>query len=174
MYKLICLIIMLTLFQRPALSQKSIYEFRVPALDGEDISFERYRGKWMLIVNTASKCGFTPQYADLEKLHEQYGDRLAVLGFPANNFFWQEPGSNRQISEFCERNYGVKFQMFSKVSVRGSDQHPLYKWLSAKAGESPGWNFGKYLISPAGDVVAYFSPKTVPLASEITRHFTKP
>ena len=164
-------LLMFTLFQRPAIAQKTIYEFRIPSLDGETVDFEKYRGKWLLIVNTASKCGFTPQYADLEKLHERYGDRLAVLGFPANNFFWQEPGTNKEIGDFCQRNYGVKFQMFAKVSVRGTDQHPLYRWLAGKTGTSPGWNFGKYLVSPLGDVVGYFSPKTEPLSPEITRHF---
>ena len=164
--------IMFSIFQRKeAVAQRTIYEFRLPALDGEAIDFERYRGKWMLIVNTASKCGFTPQYADLEKLHERFGDRVVVLGFPANNFLWQEPGSDAQIQEFCSKNYGVKFQMFSKVSVRGGDQHPLFKWLSQKTGSSPGWNFSKYLVSPTGQVVEYFSPKTSPLAPEIVGKF---
>lgn len=169
---LIFILLMFSIFQRQlAVAQKTIYEFQMPSLEGETIDFERYRGKWLLIVNTASKCGLTPQYAELEKLHEKYGDKLFVLGFPANNFLWQEPGSNQEIKQFCARNYGVKFQMFSKISVRGSDQHPLYRWLDAKTGTSPGWNFGKYLVSPSGQTVHYFSPKTSPLSAEIVRNF---
>ena len=105
----------------------SIYDLKIKSLDGKEIDFSQYKGKKLLIVNTASKCGKTPQYAGLEKLHEQYGNKVTVLGFPANNFLWQEPGSNAEIAEFCERNYGVKFQMFEKVSVKGGDQHPLYQ-----------------------------------------------
>jgi len=145
----------------------SIYDFKVKSLEGKEIDFAQYKGKYMLIVNTASKCGYTPQYADLEKLHEQMSDKVAVLGFPANNFLWQEPGSNDEIATFCERNYGVKFQMFEKISVRGSDTSPLYEWLEAKTGEKPSWNFCKYLISPTGEVLGFFPPKVKPLDSEI-------
>src|SRR5690606_16676691 len=99
--------------------QGSIYDVVMTSLDGKEIRFDRYRGKNLLIVNTASKCGFTPQYADLQQFHEQYGDRVEVLGFPANDFLWQEPGSNDEIASFCQRNYGVTFQMFEKVSVKG-------------------------------------------------------
>jgi glutathione peroxidase-family protein len=113
---------MLSFFDKPAVAQESIYEFRMPSITGKEIDFSIYRGKWMLIVNTASKCGYTPQYKELQRLHELYGNKIVVLGFPANNFFWQEPGSNNQIEEFCEKNYGVKFQMFQKISVRGSDK----------------------------------------------------
>ena len=130
----------------------SIYDFKIKALDGEEIDFARYKGKNLLIVNTASKCGYTPQYADLEKLHEQYGDKVVVLGFPANNFLWQEPGSSEEIASFCERNYGVKFQMFEKISVKGRDQHPLYQWLEAKTGKAPSWNFCKYVVDKNGEV----------------------
>jgi glutathione peroxidase len=112
----------------------SIYDLKIKGLDGKEIDFSKYRGKKLLIVNTASKCGKTPQYAGLEKLHEQFGDKVNVLGFPANNFLWQEPGSSEEIAAFCERNYGVKFQMFEKVSVKGGDQHPLYQWLESKTG----------------------------------------
>lgn len=97
----------------------TLYDFTINGLDGQPISFDRYRGKNVLIVNTASRCGYTPQYADLEKLHEQYGEQVTVLGFPANNFMWQEPGTNQEIAEFCEVNYGVKFQLFEKISVKG-------------------------------------------------------
>jgi glutathione peroxidase len=145
----------------------SIYDFKLKSLEGKEIDFSQYKGKYMLVVNTASKCGYTPQYADLEKLHEQYSDKVAVLGFPANNFLWQEPGSNDEIATFCEKNYGVKFQMFEKISVKGKDAAPLYKWLEAKTGEKPSWNFCKYLISPTGEVLGFFPPKVKPLDPEI-------
>jgi glutathione peroxidase len=138
-------------------AEGSIYQFTLTGLTGEQISFERYKGKKLLIVNTASKCGKTPQYADLQKLHEQYGDKVTVLGFPANNFLWQEPGSNKDIAEFCERNYGVTFQMFEKISVKGKDQHPLYAWLQSKTGHKPDWNFAKYLVNEDGQTVTFFS-----------------
>lgn len=145
----------------------SIYDFKVKSLEGKEIDLSQYRGKYMLIVNTASKCGYTPQYADLEKLHEQFGNKVAVLGFPANNFLWQEPSTNEEIATFCERNYGVKFPMFEKISVKGSDKAPLYKWLEAKTGEAPSWNFCKYLISPTGEVLAFYLPKVKPMDKEI-------
>jgi glutathione peroxidase len=145
----------------------SIYDFKVKSLEGEEIDFSKYKGKSILIVNTASRCGYTPQYGDLEKLHEQYGDKVSVLGFPANNFLWQEPGENSEIASFCERNYGVKFQMFEKVSVKGKDKHPLFKWLEAKSGNTPTWNFCKYLIDPNGKVIAFYPSKVNPLSKEI-------
>ena len=141
----------------------SIYDFKVKSLEGKEIDLSQYKGKYMLIVNTASKCGYTPQYTDLEKLHEQFGGNVAVLGFPANNFLWQEPGSSQEIAAFCEKNYGVKFQMFEKISVKGSDKAPLYKWLEAKTGETPSWNFCKYLISPQGEVLGFYPSKVKPL-----------
>lgn len=146
----------------------SIYDFKINSLEGKEINLSQYKGKYMLIVNTASKCGYTPQYTDLEKLHEQFGDKVAVLGFPANNFLWQEPGSSIEIAAFCEKNYGVKFQMFEKISVKGSDKAPLYKWLEAKTGETPSWNFCKYLISPQGEVLGFYPSKVKPMDKEIT------
>lgn len=146
---------------------QSIYDFKIKSLDGEVIDFEKYRGKNLLIVNTASKCGYTYQYEDLQKLHENYGNNITVLGFPANNFLWQEPGTTKEIASFCERNYGVTFQMFEKVSVKGKDQHPLYQWLKRKSGETPSWNFCKYLINKDGNVVAFFGKKVNPLDKEI-------
>ena len=144
----------------------SIYDFKVNSLDGKEIDFSRYKGKNLLIVNVASECGFTPQYADLQKLHGQYGDRVVILGFPANNFGGQEPGSNQQIAQFCEKNYGVEFQMFEKISVKGDDQHPLYQWLKEKTGQEPTWNFCKYLVKPDG-TVRFFPSKVKPLDQEI-------
>lgn len=147
----------------------SLYELTMNGIDGKPINFDRYRGKYLLIVNTASKCGYTPQYAELQKLHEGYGDKIVILGFPANNFLWQEPGTNEEISQFCRSNYGVTFQMFEKISVRGSDQHPLYRWLAAKSGEKPTWNFCKYLINKNGEVSGFYGPKVSPLDTVITK-----
>ena len=151
----------------------SVYDFKMKSLEGKEINLSQYKGKYMMIVNTASKCGYTPQYKDLEKLHEQFGRKVAVLGFPANNFLWQEPGSNEEIAAFCERNFGVKFQMFEKVSVKGSDKAPLYKWLEAKTGETPSWNFCKYLVSPEGNVLGYYSPTVNPMDKEIMDKINK-
>jgi glutathione peroxidase len=151
----------------------SIYDFKMKNLEGEVISFAQFRGKILMIVNTASKCGYTPQYADMQKLHEKYKDDVVVLGFPANNFLWQEPGTNDEIAAFCKENYGVTFQMFEKISVKGGDKHPLYKWLEVKSGESPSWNFCKYVVDAKGDVVGFYSAKVNPLAKEITKHFDK-
>lgn len=153
--------------QSPQEIKGSIYSYKAIALDGQEIDFTRYKGKNILIVNTASKCGYTYQYADLEKLHEQFGERVAILGFPANNFLWQEPGTNEEIAAFCKNNYGVKFQMFEKISVKGGDKHPIYRWLEAKTGKSPTWNFCKYVINSKGEVVGFFQAKVSPLDKEI-------
>jgi glutathione peroxidase len=144
----------------------SIYDFKINSLEGEMIDFSSYRGKTLLIVNVASKCGFTPQYTELQQLQQQYGGKVTVLGFPANNFGEQEPGTNIQIAEFCEKNYGVTFQMFEKISVKGSDQHPLYQFLKEKTGQEPSWNFCKYLVKPDGSV-KFFPSKVKPLDKEI-------
>jgi glutathione peroxidase len=145
----------------------SIYDFKIKGLDGKEIDFANYKGKKLLIVNTASKCGKTPQYAGLEKLHEQFGKQVNVLGFPANNFLWQEPGTSEEIAAFCERNYGVQFQMFEKVSVKGGDQHPLYQWLESKTGKHPDWNFAKFLVSEDGKTVTFFNSSVQPLDEKI-------
>jgi len=126
----------------------------------------------MLIVNVASECGYTYQYKNLQALHEKYGDKVTVIGFPANNFGGQEPGNNGEIRTFCTKNYGVTFPMMEKISVKGSDMHPLYVWLSTKAengtcDEAPKWNFGKYLIDENGKVIKYFGSKTDPLSEDI-------
>jgi glutathione peroxidase len=150
----------------------SFYSFKMKDIDGNEIDFSKYKGKKLLLVNVASECGNTPQYADLEKLHEQYGDKVTVLGFPANNFGQQEPGSNKDIKEFCKKNYGVKFQMFEKISVKGDDKAPLYQWLSDKSkngwnDKEPNWNFAKYLVDEKGNLVAFFPAKTNPLSEDI-------
>jgi glutathione peroxidase len=145
----------------------SIYDFKMKSLSGKEVDFSQFLGKNLLIVNTASKCGYTYQYKDLQKLHEQYRDKVTVLGFPANNFLWQEPGSNSNIEEFCQINYGVSFQMFEKLSVKGMDQHPLYSWLQLKSGKKPSWNFCKYLIDKSGNVIGFFDAKVEPLDKQI-------
>jgi glutathione peroxidase len=148
-------------------SPASLYDFKINSIEGKTIDFSQYKGKTLLIVNTASKCGYTPQYEELEKLHEQYGSKVTILGFPANNFGSQEPGSNAEINEFCKKNYGVSFQMFEKISVKGDDQHPLYQWLKEKTGQEPTWNFCKYLVKPDG-TVKFFASKVKPLDPQIT------
>ncbi|MBN1387330.1 MAG: glutathione peroxidase, partial [Bacteroidales bacterium] len=136
--------------------QPSIYDFTVKTLEGEDFSFSELKGKKVMIVNTASKCGLTPQYEELQELWEHYGgDDFLIIGFPANNFMNQEPGSNEEIKEFCTRNYGVTFPMMSKISVKGKDMHPVYQWLTSRElngyeDSEVQWNFQKYLIDENG------------------------
>lgn len=153
----------------------SVYDFEALSIDGQTVPLSRYRGQALLIVNTASACGFTPQFAGLEKLHETYGARgLVVLGFPCNQFGAQDPGSNEQIASFCQRNYGVSFPMMAKIDVNGGDAHPLYRWLTA---EAPGllgskaikWNFTKFLVGKDGQVLKRYAPQDAPekLAGDI-------
>jgi glutathione peroxidase len=144
----------------------SFYDFKMQSIEGKTIDFSSYKSRNILVVNTASECGYTPQYADLQKLHETMGDKITILGFPANNFGGQEPGSNSQISTFCKAKYGVTFQMFEKISVAGNDQHALYAWLKEKTGQEPGWNFCKYLIKPDG-TVKFFKSSVNPMSKEI-------
>jgi glutathione peroxidase len=151
----------------------SVYEFKLKSLTGDSVDFAGYKGKKLLLVNTASRCGKTPQYEGLQQLHERYGDKVTVLGFPANNFLWQEPGTNQAIAEFCERNYGVTFQMFEKLSVKGKDQHPLYAWLEAKTGQRPDWNFAKYLVSEDGQTVTFFKSGVEPLDQALLSRITE-
>lgn len=151
---------------------KSIYDFKVESLTGGTIDFSAYKGKKILIVNTASKCGYTPQYADLEALYKQYDGKLVIVGFPANNFLFQEPGSNSDISEFCQKNYGVSFPMAAKISVKGRGMAPIYRWLTNKEyngykNSSVKWNFQKYLIDEQGQLVAVFPPATSPRSPEV-------
>jgi glutathione peroxidase len=144
-------------------------------IDGVDVPLSRYRGKVMLIVNVASKCGYTPQYTDLEELNKRYHERgLAVLGFPANNFGSQEPGTNEEIKTFCTTRYNVSFDMFSKISVKGDDQHPLYAYLTSEEAnpETAGgvkWNFTKYLVDRNGKVIAKFGSGVKPLSDELVK-----
>ena len=154
-------------------NQQSIYDFKVEGLEGGTIDFATFKGKKILVVNTASECGFTPQYKELQSLYEQYKEKLVIVGFPANNFGGQEPGSAAQIKVFCEKNYGVTFPMAAKISVKGSDMAPLYKWLTSKEANGVldaeiGWNFNKFLIDEKGHMVAYFPSKVKPMGEEIT------
>jgi len=154
----------------------SVYDFKVQGLDGKTIDLSRFKGKKLLIVNTASKCGYTPQYADLEKLYEQYKDKLTIIGFPANNFHQQEPGTNAEISEFCKKNYGVTFPMAEKVDVIGENTHPLFKYLTEEAKKMGvadpviGWNFTKFLIDENGKLIAVFPSKIKPMDEQITKY----
>ncbi|MGE1163560.1 glutathione peroxidase [Peribacillus simplex] len=150
----------------------SIYEFEVNKINGETISLEEYRGKVMIIVNTASKCGFSPQYDDLQSLYVQYKeDGLAVLGFPCNQFLNQEPGDDLEIDSYCKLNHGVTFPMFAKVNVNGKEAHPLFSYLTENApgvmgSKSIKWNFTKFLIDRDGNIVSRYAPKTKPLEIE--------
>lgn len=147
-----------------------VHAFTMKSIDGEDVALSAYAGKVLLVVNTASKCGFTPQYASLEELYSRYRESgLRILAFPANNFGAQEPGTNEQIKEFCTANYDVTFDLFEKISVKGEDIDPLYAWLT-KETPFPGdirWNFTKFLVDAEGQVVARFETKTDPLDEKV-------
>lgn len=150
-----------------------IYETEAITIDGDKISLDKYAGDVLLIVNTASECGYTPQYKGLQELYENYSDEgLTILGFPANNFGGQEPGSDEEILQFCEVNYGVEFPMFSKVSVKGNDIHPLFDYLTSTENQDfkgeINWNFEKFLIDRNGNLIRRFRSKTEPMSSEIT------
>jgi len=150
----------------------TIYNFKVEGLEGGTINFADFKGKKILIVNTASECGFTPQYEGLEALYEKYKDKLVIVGFPANNFGGQEPGTNTEIKEFCKKNYGVSFPMAAKISVKGDDTAPIYKWLCNKSENgvldaSIKWNFNKFLLDENGHLIAYFPSTVKPMDEEI-------
>lgn len=157
----------------------TIYDFEARSIDGHAVALANYRQKVMLIVNTASACGFTPQFGGLEKLHQAYGAQgLAVLGFPCNQFGSQDPGSNEEIGAFCQRNFGVSFTMMEKIKVNGDDAHPLYRWLTAEAPgilgiEAIKWNFTKFLISKDGQVIKRYAPMDAPekIAKDIEAAF---
>jgi glutathione peroxidase len=150
----------------------SIYDFEIDGLMDKKIRLSDYKGKKILIVNVASKCGFTPQYEGLQKLYEKYQEELIVIGFPANDFGKQEPGTNEEIATFCETNYGITFPLSTKITVKGDDMHPLYKWLTTKDlnGHSDSevkWNFQKYLIDEQGNLIGVFRSKVKPLSPEL-------
>jgi glutathione peroxidase len=153
----------------------SIYEFKVEGLEGGSIDFSKFKGKKIMIVNTASKCGNTPQYKELEELYEKYKDKLVIVGFPANNFGGQEPGSNEEIKEFCTKNYGVTFPMAAKISVKGDDIAPIYKYLTDEAkklgvDDPVKWNFTKFLLDENGKLIAVIHNKTKPMSEEVLKY----
>lgn len=156
----------------------TIYDFKIDALTGGTIDFSQYKGKKILVVNTASQCGYTPQYEGLEKLYEQHKDKLVIVGVPSNDFGQQEPGSNEEISTFCKKNYGVTFPMAAKVDVKGDNIAPLYQWLTQKShnhfmDSEVKWNFQKYLLDENGKLVAVFYSKTTPDSPELLEAINK-
>lgn len=161
--------------QQQNMEKQSIYQFVVNDINGKEFDFSTLRGKKILVVNTASKCGLTPQYKELQALNEKFSPYgLVIVGFPANNFMGQEPGSNEEIAEFCQANYGVTFPMMEKISVQGEDMHPLYQFLTKKElnGHSDSkveWNFQKYLINEEGHLVEVFSPRTSVLDEKVIK-----
>tara|TARA_R110002072_G_scaffold301400_1_gene481041 strand:- start:39212 stop:39769 length:558 start_codon:yes stop_codon:yes gene_type:complete len=153
-------------------NNKSIYDIEINSLDGKELNLNALKGKKILFVNVASKCGFTPQYKDLQSLHDMYGHKVAIIGVPCNQFGAQEPGSSTEIADFCKKNYGVSFQMTEKIKVKGEDQHPLYSWLTKKSlngsqDSKVNWNFQKYLVDEEGNLVGVFSSDVGPLDEEI-------
>ena len=153
---------------------RSIYDFRVAGLTGGIIDFSEFRGKKILIVNTASECGYTPQYENLEALYKKYQDKLVIVGFPANDFGSQEPGSNEEIAAFCKKNYGVSLPMAAKISVKGDGMAPIYRWLTEKKyngleSSKVKWNFQKYLIDEQGRLIAVYPSKVKPMSEELLK-----
>ncbi|MBK3516835.1 glutathione peroxidase [Carboxylicivirga marina] len=167
------LILLFNISIMSSFAQKSFYDFEVNTIEGKTYDLSQLKGKKVMIVNVASKCGLTPQYEQLQQIFEMYGgDNFTIIGFPANNFMSQEPGTNDEIATFCQKNYGVTFQMMSKISVKGDDMHPLYHWLTTKtlnkhSDSSVKWNFQKYLINEKGELEKVISPKTKPNDEEV-------
>ncbi|MDA8762274.1 glutathione peroxidase [Flavobacteriaceae bacterium] len=156
-------------------SKKSIYDIEINSLQGKPINLSLFKGKKILFVNVASKCGFTPQYKELQKLHNLYEESLVVIGVPCNQFGKQEPGNSTEINEFCQVNYGVSFLITEKISVKGNEQHPLYSWLTKKnengrKNSSVKWNFQKYLINEDGELIDYYYSITSPTSSKIKKY----
>lgn len=153
----------------------SLYNIKINSLQGKPIQLSDFENKYIIFVNVASKCGFTPQYEDLEKLHKEHKDNLVVIGVPCNQFGKQEPGNASEIQEFCEMNYGVSFLMTEKIDVKGENQHPLYAWLTSKSlngnkSSSVKWNFQKYLVDKNGELIDYYFSITSPTSSKIINH----
>ena len=145
----------------------SVYDIKLRTIDGQPFELSKLRGRKILFVNTASRCGYTPQYEQLEELHEKFSDRVCVIGVPANDFLWQEPGDNAQIQSFCKTQFGVQFPVLEKAKATGNDAHPLFKWLAGKTGTFPTWNFCKYLVDENGDKVTFFNSQVVPTDNRI-------
>ncbi|TDO26628.1 glutathione peroxidase [Sediminibacterium goheungense] len=166
-------VVLLSAFTLP--DNGSIHSFKVKSIEGGTIDFSKFKGKKILVVNTASKCGYTPQYEALQKVYDEYKDKLVIVGFPANNFGGQEPGSDGEIQEFCKARFGVKFPLASKVSVKGEDMAPIYQWLTSKAKNGVldaeiKWNFNKFLLDENGKMIAYFPSKVTPDSEEILKY----
>ena len=176
---LLCATVLLSTAFTADKATKTVHDFTVKDINGDDVKLDLYKGKVLLIVNVASKCGLTPQYADLQEIYDEYSkDGLEILGFPANNFMGQEPGSNAQIKTFCSSKYGVTFPMFSKISVKGKNIHPLYEFLTKKANNGSvnapvSWNFQKFLINTKGEVVTSFSPRQKVTKEEVRKMIKK-
>lgn len=156
------------------MKKRDLYSFQMNSLNGSPFDFSVFRGKKVLLVNTASACGYTPQYAQMEELSKLYPDRLQVVGIPSNDFGAQEPGTADEIMSFCQKNYGIGFPLLEKTITKGPEAHPLFVWLSDEEqngvnGVKPQWNFGKYLINERGELMAYFAPPVSPLDEQITR-----
>jgi glutathione peroxidase len=178
--KKLSLIFVMTMMLAGAVSaQKTLHNFKTQTIDGTEFDLASLKGKKVLVVNTASKCGLTPQYKELEALYNKYKDRnFVIIGFPANNFLSQEPGSNDEIKEFCEINYGVTFPMMSKVSVKGKDQDPIYNWLTNKSENGKvdaevSWNFQKFMIDENGNLVDFANPRESPMSERIVSWIEK-
>ncbi len=159
-------------------STESIYDIKIDDIDGNPIDLHQFKGKKILFVNVASKCGFTPQYEDLEMLHDLYKNKVTIIGLPCNQFGEQEPGTNEEIKEFCSATYGVKFLMTDKIEVKGPGQHPLYTWLTSKKlngkkDSTVKWNFQKYIVDEQGKLIDYYYSITKPLSNKITDHFVE-
>ncbi len=173
MKNILTILILITAAMTSNAQTKSLHDFTVKSIDGEDFDLSQLKGKKVLVVNTASKCGLTPQYEELEKLYKIYGgEKFVIIGFPANNFLSQEPGTNEEIKEFCQINYGVSFPMMSKISVKGKDMHPLYQWLTKTSDSKISWNFQKYMIDEEGKLIDFVSPKTSPMDDKIINWIT--
>ena len=156
----------------------TVYDYTVKTIDGKDLKLSQFAGKKLLIVNVASECGYTPQYKELEELHKKHGDKVTVLGFPANNFGGQEPGTNEEIANFCEKNFGVTFPLFEKISVKGDDTAPLFQFLADKTkngaiSDAPTWNFCKYLVDEHGHVIGFYPSKVKPMSDELVSAILK-
>ena len=162
-----------------SVSSASFYDLKVKSLNNEDIDLKIFRGKKLLIVNVASRCGYTPQYKGLQELYEAHGDKIEILGFPCNDFGSQEPGTAKEIASFCSLNYGVSFPMMEKVHVKGNNIHPVYNWLTDKDlngwnSTKPSWNFCKYLISEEGELLKFYRSGVKPMSSELTADIIQP
>lgn len=174
MLKFILFLSLMVLSQTITAQSKNIYDYSFASIEGDNVDMNNFKGKTILIVNTASKCGFTGQYEQLQELHEKFKDQLVIIGFPCDQFGGQEPGTDEEIKGFCKKNYGVTFLMASKIDVKGEEQHPIYQWLTQVdlnnvEDSKVAWNFSKYLIDGEGNYIEHFKSKVSPMSDEITK-----